>query len=112
MPMPMSEDDDELEQARLEDGRTLGGRGDTTEAKISSDMPLPIPRWVMSSPSHMIMAVPAVSVMTISITRAAPKCGMRSLPWRAAEFPRKPPLPWWRANTMPVDCIRASATVR
>ena len=26
----------------------LGGSVDTTEAKISSDMPLPMPRWVMS----------------------------------------------------------------
>jgi hypothetical protein len=28
--------------------------------KISTDMPLPTPRSVMSSPSHMITAVPAV----------------------------------------------------
>ena len=34
-------------------------------AKMSSDMPLPMPRWVMSSPIHMISAVPAMSVMTM-----------------------------------------------
>ena len=34
--------------------------------KIRIDMPLPMPRSVISSPSHMIMAVPAVIVMTIS----------------------------------------------
>ena len=35
-------------------------------AKISSDMPLPMPRWVMSSPIHMMNAVPAISVMTMT----------------------------------------------
>ena len=34
------------------------------EVKISTDMPLPIPFSVSSSPSHMIRAVPAVRVMT------------------------------------------------
>ena len=40
----------------------------TTEEKISSDMPLPMPRWLMSSPIHMSSAVPAVSVSTTMIT--------------------------------------------
>ena len=44
------------------------GRVDTTEAKMSSDMPLPMPRWVMSSPIHMSSAVPVVSVSTMSAT--------------------------------------------
>ncbi len=35
-----------------------------TWVKIMIDMPLPTPRSVMSSPSHMITAVPAVMVMT------------------------------------------------
>ena len=34
--------------------------------KISSDMPLPMPRSVICSPSHMMNAVPAVSVITHS----------------------------------------------
>jgi hypothetical protein len=34
-------------------------------AKISSEMPLPTPRWVISSPSHITRVVPAVSVTTI-----------------------------------------------
>ena len=34
--------------------------------KIMIDMPLPMPRSVISSPSHMITAVPAVITMTIS----------------------------------------------
>ena len=33
-----------------------------TLVKIMIDIPLPMPRWVMSSPSHMIIAVPAVRV--------------------------------------------------
>ena len=44
------------------------GRVETTEAKISRDMPLPMPRWVMSSPIHMSRAVPVVRVSTISAT--------------------------------------------
>ncbi len=38
------------------------------DTKMSSDMPLPTPRWVMSSPSHMTKAVPAVIVSTMSPT--------------------------------------------
>ena len=34
--------------------------------KISTDMPLPTPRSVMSSPSHMMTLVPAVIVMTMT----------------------------------------------
>ena len=32
--------------------------------KMSSDMPLPMPRSVICSPSHMMKAVPVVRVMT------------------------------------------------
>ncbi len=45
------------------------GRRDTTDAKIRIDMPLPMPRWVMSSASHITIAVPAVHVSTISAAR-------------------------------------------
>ena len=37
------------------------------DVKISSDMPLPMPRSVMSSPIHMMRPVPAVMVMTMSM---------------------------------------------
>ena len=40
------------------------GRPTTMPVKISSDMPLPMPRSVICSPSHMMKAVPAVRVMT------------------------------------------------
>ncbi len=45
-----------------------GTRPEMIDAMISSDMPLPMPRWVISSPSHMIRAVPAVIVMTMITT--------------------------------------------
>ena len=39
------------------------------DAKISSEMPLPMPRFVISSPMHMSSVVPAVSVTMISTRR-------------------------------------------
>ena len=41
------------------------GKRATTWVKIRIDMPLPMPRSVISSPNHMITAVPAVIVMTM-----------------------------------------------
>ena len=46
------------------------------EVKISIDMPLPTPRSVMSSPNHMIIAVPAVMVRTMTRTTQIPWLGM------------------------------------
>ncbi len=40
----------------------------TIEAKINSEMPLPIPFWVISSPIHISSIVPAVSEITIRNT--------------------------------------------
>ena len=42
------------------------GKPATTWVKIRIDMPLPMPRSVISSPSHMITAVPAVIVTTMT----------------------------------------------
>jgi hypothetical protein len=39
------------------------------DAKMRIDIPFPIPRWVINSPSHMMSAVPAVSDKTINMTR-------------------------------------------
>ena len=39
------------------------------EAKISSEIPLPMPRLVISSPIHISSVVPAVSVTMISTRR-------------------------------------------
>ena len=41
------------------------------DAKMSSEIPLPMPRFVISSPIHISSAVPAVSVSTISTSRPA-----------------------------------------
>ena len=38
----------------------------TTLAKIRIDMPWPMPRWVISSASHMTNAVPAVRMSTMN----------------------------------------------
>ena len=49
------------------------------EAKMSSEMPLPIPRLVISSPIHISSVVPTVSVMMISVIRPR---SASSAPWR------------------------------
>ena len=41
----------------------------TTEAKMTIDMPLPMPRWLISSPIHISTAVPATSVGMIRYPR-------------------------------------------
>ena len=45
--------------------------------KIITDMPLPTPRSVISSPSHMITAVPAVMMMTIVVIVKTDGFGIR-----------------------------------
>ncbi len=49
-------------------------------AKISSEIPLPIPRWVISSPIHISRTVPAVSEITIRNTLARLKFGITLTP--------------------------------
>ncbi len=51
--------------------RPCAGNPEITLEKIRIDIPLPIPRCVMSSPIHMIIAVPAVMTSTMSATFAA-----------------------------------------
>ncbi len=75
-----------------------------TLVKIRIDMPLPTPRCVMSSPSHMIIAVPAVRVSTISARFAGVNVS-------AGKGSGSPVPPEWNRNTMPVDCKIASTTV-
>ena len=57
MPMPKS-------AVRFTDEKMALGTRDTMLTKMMSDMPLPMPRCVMSSPIHMMNAVPATSVNT------------------------------------------------
>ena len=51
---------------------TPRGRPTTMPAKISSDMPLPTPRSVICSPSHMMKALPVVSVSIVIRTKLIP----------------------------------------
>ena len=44
---------------------TPAGAAERMDAKISSEMPLPIPRFVIISPIHISSAVPPVSVSTM-----------------------------------------------
>ena len=49
---------------------TAGGRPTTIPVNMMSDMPLPMPRSLICSPSHMMNAEPVVSVsMVIKINR-------------------------------------------
>ncbi len=48
------------------------GRPTTMPAKISKLMPLPIPRSVICSPSHMMNVVPAVRVITVIAMKPKP----------------------------------------
>jgi hypothetical protein len=49
------------------------GRPETIDAKIISEMPLPMPRWVISSPSHISSTQPAVRQITMRMTAPALK---------------------------------------
>ncbi len=85
---------------------------DTTLAKMSSDMPLPMPRCVIVSPIHISSAVPAVSTSTTSSTRGAVKLGSTSMLVGLLAPPSRPPPPLWNRNANAVDCRTAMATVR
>ena len=51
---------------------TAAGKPTTMPAKMMSDMPLPMPRSVICSPSHMMKAVPVVSVSTVISRKPQP----------------------------------------
>ena len=76
------------------------------EVKISTDMPLPIPFSVSSSPSHMMTAVPAVSVMTRTTVVHTESDGMMSCEQLGNSWPLR------ASAMMPVLCRTASAIVR
>ena len=81
------------------------GNRETIEAKISSEIPLPIPRWVISSPIH-ISSVVAGGQRDHDHEQLAEgqRCRARSSPcWRPIVRNRK---------TKPIAWPAASATVR
>ncbi len=71
-------------------------------------MPLPMPRWVMSSASHMTTAVPAVNTRMMKSTLRGGEvrdevdvcCHCRTA------------RPQWNKKTRPELCMTARATVR
>ena len=69
-------------------------------AKISSDMPLPTPRSVICSPSHMMKTLPVVSVNMVISTKPTPGLLTKAVP----------PLIVWRSSViaMPSDCTALS----
>ncbi len=74
--------------------------------KMSTDMPLPTPRSVISSPSHMMTAVPAVMQMTMVEMVNTDEFGISDLVQLGNRLPD-------RANAMiPVDWRMASPMVR
>ncbi len=80
------------------------GMREAIEAKIISEMPLPMPRWVISSPSHIRSTVPAVSEMTIRKT--LPKVSVPTTLVPAAFWKER------KRKTYPMDWANARATVR
>ena len=73
----------------------------TIPVKINSDMPLPMPRSVICSPSHMMKAVPAVSVRTHIGTNS--HLGIVTM--------EEPVLVFVNVSAIAVDCTIPSNTV-
>ena len=87
-----------------------GGKCAAIDVKMSSDMPLPMPRSVMSSPIHMMRPVPAVMVMTMSRIAYQESSVMSCVHWATLVVPNRAPL---RATVMSVvDWSTPSAIVR
>ena len=82
-----------------------------TVVKISTDMPLPTPRSVISSPIHMMTVVPATMVITIVAMVKIEAFGISALAVPDAPQPlnRVPDL---ASSTYPVDWSTARPTVR
>ncbi len=87
--------------ARIELMMSVGKRA-TIPMNMMSEMPFPIPRSVICSPSHMIRMVPAVWVIMVMRRKPIPGSGTTGTPW--APSPSR-----YRANAN--DCAAASRTV-
>ena len=81
---------------------TPRGRPATMPAKISSDMPLPIPRSVICSPSHMMNTEPAVRVSMAINTNPTPGLTTSCVPTLLRS----------KLTAMPSDCRAESTAVR
>ncbi len=71
-------------------------------AKMMSEMPLPTPRSLICSPSHMMKAQPVVSVRMVSIRKPQPGEGTSGAPPGVVVFSRKiaMPLDWMVETTI------------
>ena len=81
------------------------GRPMTMPVKIISDIPLPMPRSVICSPSHMMKAVPVVSVIIVITTKPQP--GLITKPPPAVPCPAD-----CSVKAMAMDWKKARITVR
>ena len=77
----------------------VDGRTATIPAKMISEMPLPTPRAVTCSPSHIRNIVPPVRVTTVEMMKKIPGLSTR-------------PAVLFRPAAMPKDCASARNTVR
>src|SRR5437773_397321 len=75
---------------------TADGRRTTMPARMISEIPLPIPFSEICSPIHMMSAVPAVSVTTVSSRKAQPGVGTIEIPdgLRMLSSPYAMPMAW------------------
>ena len=71
------------------------GRPATIPAKMMIDMPLPRPRSVICSPSHIRNIVPVRRVVTVTKRKSSPGSG--TSPWDST--PMAMPMPWKTART-------------
>ena len=85
--------------------KMFAGNAAAIEVKISSDMPLPTPRSVMRSPSHMTKTVPAVMVSTMSEMVCHDSSGMMVLVQPGKNWPLR------ASVTYDADCSAAKPTV-
>ena len=76
---------------------TADGRPATMPARMIIEMPLPRPRSVICSPSHIRNIVPATSVIVAEKTNCGP--GVITTPW------------FWNAYAAEAPCTAASNTV-
>ena len=82
------------------------GKPAAIEVKMSRDIPLPTPRSVMSSPSHMMRPVPAVIVMIIRTMVTHESFGMSGTGQPGMRFPLR------AIVIIVVDCRTARKMVR
>ena len=80
------------------------GSPTTMPAKMMSEIPLPMPRSVICSPSHMMKMVPVVSVRIVISRNPHPGCGTSRAPPGATCFSSQSPMPdaWMKeSRTVP-----------